>query len=119
MTIGCAYSAKSCIDRWPIFAAGPAAMDAWSEQRALVDQQLDGRETASVQHAGAEPLQCGEMLRRGVALVAGEAVARVVAVHHAHQPVAGDLGEDRGRADSRFGRVAADDGAAGTWQGFG
>ena len=44
-----------------------------------------------------EGVQTGPVLGRGVALVAGQVVARIQEVHLLHQAVARHLGDDRGR----------------------
>ena len=56
----------------------------------------------------AEPVQRLEMLRHAVAHVALEAVAGMRERQPHHQPVARDLGDDRGRRDRRHQRVAGD-----------
>ncbi len=68
----------------------------------------DRRERAAVMDGGTEPVQCVEVLRHAVAHVALEAVARMREAHPHHQPVAGDLGDDRGRRDRRHQRIAGD-----------
>jgi len=55
-----------------------------------------------------EPVQRVEVLRHAIAHVALEAVARVREAHPHHQPVAGDLGDDRGSRDRRHQRIAGD-----------
>ena len=55
-----------------------------------------------------EPVQRREMLRHAVAHVALEAVARMRGAEPLHQPVARDLGDDRGRRDREHQRVAGD-----------
>ena len=55
---------------------------------------------------GPEPLQRREMLRHRIAHVALEAVAGMGGADLHHQPVAGDLGDDRGRRDRQHQRVA-------------
>ena len=63
-------------------------------------------------HRGAEPVQRLEMLGHAVALVGLETVARAILRQLAHQAVARDLGDDRGRRDRHHQPVAADHGVA-------
>ena len=57
----------------------------------------------------AEPVQRAEMLRHAVAHVALEAVAGMRRAEPHHQPVARDLGDDRGGGNRQHQRVAGDD----------
>ena len=61
--------------------------------------QLHGSPAQPVDFARAQVQKRPGVDRRAVALVAGETVAGVQAVHLTHQPVAGDLGQDRCRGD--------------------
>jgi len=67
-------------------------------------------EAAPVLRAGAVALQCGQVRRGRVALVHVEAVLGVLLVQPGHQPVAADLGQDRGGHDRALQAVAADQG---------
>src|SRR5689334_14208038 len=72
------------------------------------ERLADGGERAAMEWAGAELLQRGEVLGGGVALVAGEAVARVLGVVGRHHRVPGGLRDDAGRGDGEAERVAVD-----------
>src|SRR5476649_386024 len=67
---------------------------------------------AAVMRGGPEPAERRKMLRHAIALVALEAVAGVHRADACHQPVARDLGDDRGCGNGEQERVAADDSAA-------
>ena len=64
-------------------------------------------ETAAVNRARPQPTERLDVLRRRVALVPGQAVARIGAVQFNHQPVAVLFGEDRRGGDRWAKRVAA------------
>src|SRR5437762_3123456 len=55
-----------------------------------------------------EPVQRIEMFRHAIAHMPFEAIARMRGAEAGHQPVAGDLGDDRGGSDRDNEPVAAD-----------
>ena len=67
----------------------------------------DRRKGPAVVDGRPEPGQRREMLRHAIAHVALEAVAGMGSAEPHHQPVAGDLGDDRGGGDREHQRVAA------------
>src|SRR5439155_27190856 len=76
-----------------------AIADGFPERR-LLDVGARG-EGQPVDRRGPEGAQPGPMLRRRVALVAGEVVAGVLAVELDHEPVPEDLRDDRRRGHGR------------------
>src|SRR4051812_25265592 len=77
------------------------------QRELLVGQRLEAH---PVQRRDAEALDGLAVLGRGVADVARELPAGVQRVGPAHEPVAGDLGDDRGCGYRGALRVAVDDG---------
>ncbi len=70
------------------------------------------REEAAVMHRGTEAVQCGEMLGYAIAFVRLETITGAILRQFAHQAVARNLGDDRGRRDREHQPVAADHGIA-------
>ena len=73
-----------------------------------LSRNRDRRKAAAVMDGGAEPLQRREMFRHRIAHMALEAVARMGGADLHHQPVARDLGDDRGGRDRQHQGVARD-----------
>ena len=69
---------------------------------------LNGRETAAMLRARSVHAQRLQVHRARIALVAVEAVLRVLRVQFAHARIARDLGQDRGGHDRAVAGVAAD-----------
>ena len=76
-----------------------------------------GSEARAMDRRGAEPEQGVPVRSRPIALVAGEPVLGIPAIHLDHLPVTGYLGENRRGADRGDARVASHHGARRTRQG--
>ncbi len=74
------------------------------------DGEPDRRERAAVMRRHAEPVDRRAVLARRVADIGLPAVPRIARRQIAHDPVAGHLGDDRGRGDRKAQRVTLDDG---------
>jgi len=74
----------------------------------LLTCRRDRRKQAAMMHRGSEPVQRLKMLRHGIALVRLEAITWAILRQLAHQAVARDFGDDRGRRDRENQTVAAD-----------
>src|SRR5436305_14616375 len=68
-----------------------------------------GSKGAPVMNSRAEPRQCGEMFWHAVAFVVLEPVPWIKQTEAGHQPVAGNLRNDRGCCNRGDQRVPADD----------
>src|SRR6267154_2538145 len=73
----------------------------------LLTGRHNRRKQAAMMHRGSEPVQRRKMLRHGIALVLLEAITWAILRELAHQPVARDFGDDRGRRDRDNQIVAA------------
>ena len=94
--------------------------EAQSERpRELREDLAHGGEAHAVVRRRAEPEQRRPMLAGAVADVPLEAILWEVGGQRAHQPVAGDLGDDRGGGDRQAERIAADDATHPAGQGRG
>src|SRR6185503_318701 len=79
-------------------------------EEVLLEEHADRIEAAPVDLAGAQTPERFEVLRRGIALVAVEAVPWIALVQRRHFCVARGLGQDRGGGDALLLGVAVDDG---------
>src|SRR5262245_33699488 len=69
---------------------------------------MDGR--------NAKPLNRGQMLTNGIALMLREAISRISRIQLAHQRVTCSFGQDRSRGNGQALAVALHDGLLGYWQ---